>query len=103
LDVETAVSCGLIVNEIISNSLKHAFPAGREGKIDVRLKLTKGDMLNLEIADNGIGMRPDLDIHSTDSLGLQLVNTLVDQLDGRMEINGQRGTKFKIAFAVPGN
>jgi PAS domain S-box-containing protein len=103
LDVDTAVSCGLIVNELISNSLKHAFAPGQKGQINVRLNQPGRGPMTIEVADDGVGLPPDIDIRTRDSLGLQLVRTLVDQLDGTMKVNGQGGTVFRIEFAVSRN
>jgi two-component sensor histidine kinase len=100
LEVDTAVLCGLILNELISNSLKHAFPDGRSGRICIGLQSHREGQLNLEVGDNGVGLPSDLDLGNTESLGMQLVNTLVDQLGGRLEYNSRNGMNFKIAFSV---
>jgi two-component sensor histidine kinase len=100
LEVDTAVLCGLILNELISNSLKHAFPDGRSGRICIGLQSHREGQLNLEVGDNGVGLPSDLDLGNTESLGIQLVNTLVDQLGGKLEYNSRNGTNFKIAFSV---
>ncbi|RMF04727.1 MAG: hypothetical protein D6768_02515 [Chloroflexi bacterium] len=81
LTVDSAVPCGLILNELISNALKHAFPDGRSGQVCVRLFFT-GNELNLVVSDNGVGMADGFDIHTSSSLGMQLVDTLANQLDG---------------------
>ena len=98
LDVEAAVPGGLILNELISNALKHAFPNGRAGEIGVRLSAADG-RLTLVVTDNGRGFPPDLDFRATESLGLQLVNILVGQLNGAIELNSQGGTEFRITLA----
>jgi two-component sensor histidine kinase len=99
LHVEAAVPSGLILNELISNALKHAFPDGRAGEISIKLWASDDGQLNLVVADNGRGLPPGLDFRATESLGLQLVNTLVDQLDGTLKLNGACGTEFRITFA----
>ncbi len=98
LNIETAVPCGLIINELISNSLKYAFPSGRGGKIFLSLKL-RGKNYELIISDDGIGFPEDLDFKNTESLGLQLVNSLVGQINGKIELNRDHGTSFKIIFS----
>src|SRR3954462_12820874 len=76
LDLDRAVPCGLIVNELVSNALKHAFPDGREGRVCVELQPFGGKQQVLVVGDNGIGMPHDLDYHRAESLGLQLVDKL---------------------------
>jgi two-component sensor histidine kinase len=102
LDVDSALTCGLIVNELVSNALKHAFPVDREGEIRVQLH-TDGDRhVVLRVGDNGIGLSHDLDVGQTESLGLRLVNILVEQLDGTIALHATSGTAFEIRFAHPG-
>jgi PAS domain S-box-containing protein len=100
LGIDMAVPCGLILNELVSNSLKHAFPNGREGEI--RIELCSGDdnELALVVSDNGVGFPKDLDFRGMESLGLQLVNTLVDQLGGTIELDRSDGTAFEIVFTA---
>ena len=97
LSVDATIPCGLIINELISNSLKYAFPGGREGRIYVDLHSENGQ-LTLIAGDDGVGFAEDVDFRNTESLGLQLVNTLVDQIDGTIELNGKEGTEFRITF-----
>lgn len=98
LSIDTAIPCGLIINEIISNSLKYAFPEGRQGQISVTLQRENGTKFILVIGDNGVGLPQDLDFRNTTSLGLKLVTTLVEQLGGTIELNRQGGTEFTITF-----
>lgn len=98
LKLDTAIPCGLIVNELISNSLKYAFSELSEGKIDVSIKTIDDGMYRLEVTDNGKGLDPDFKVEESDSLGLQLVITLVDQIDGELEVINQNGLKFIIRF-----
>jgi two-component sensor histidine kinase len=98
LGVDTAIPCGLILNELVSNCLKHAFPDGREGEIRIELRSDGNDKFTLMVSDNGVGLLEDLDFRDTKSLGLQLVNTLVNQLEGTIELDRRGGTAFKITF-----
>lgn len=98
LDVSTAISCGLILTELLSNALKYAFPAGREGEIFIDLRSHSNERIKLSVSDNGIGLPKDLDFRNTDSLGLQLVCALTDQLRGTIELERSAGTAFVITF-----
>ena len=97
LDIDTAIPLGLIINELVSNALKHAFPEGTGGTVAIRLR-TQGDQMLLTVSDNGIGFPKDLDFTNTQSFGMQLVVTLVEQLDGTIELIRDRGTEFRIIF-----
>ena len=118
-DMDTAVPLGIIVNELVSNSLKHAFPGRDKGEIRIRLhREENGECLNvreesqsegcnsktfiLTVSDNGVGIPENLDIGDPDTLGLQLVTSLVDQLDGKLELKRDNGTEFTVRFAVIG-
>ncbi|MCF6249071.1 MAG: ATP-binding protein [Desulfobacula sp.] len=95
LDIETAIPCGLIVNELISNCLKYAFADGRNGKIDISIILLNQEEFELIIKDNGVGIPKSLDIENTKSMGLNLVKVLAEEtLEGKMELDRARGTKF---------
>ena len=97
LGLDSAIPCGLIINELISNSLKHAFPDDREGKISVALRSINEDAFELEISDNGIGIPDGLDFRNTESLGLHLVTILSeDQLHGKIELDRTGGTTFHV-------
>lgn len=98
LNVDTAIPCGLIINEIVSNSLKYAFVPGKTGEIFISLNINNDNYLQLIISDNGIGIPANLDINNTDSLGLQLVTALTTQLGGTIEVNRYIGTQFIINF-----
>ena len=100
MGIDTAVPCGLILNELVSNALKHAFPDGRAGEIRVELTADDERRVALTVGDNGVGFPGDLDWRSTTSLGLQLVHTLVGQLEGSVEMHSNGGTKFKIQFGL---
>jgi len=109
MDLDNAIPCGLIINELVSNSLKHAFSKldkekhlildFKGAKLFVGLKKMKKEQLELIVADNGKGISKKSDIKNSDSLGLQLVNTLVEQLDGKIEVDLSKGTKFIITFS----
>ena len=99
LDIDLAIPCGLIINELVTNSLKYAFPAGREGEIKVEFHKTDENMLQLVISDNGIGIPMDMDFRKTGSLGLHLVTILAEnQLHGEINLNRNEGTEFTIKF-----
>jgi two-component sensor histidine kinase len=100
LDIDTAVPCGLIINEIVSNSLKHAFNGKGEGAIRIELTQPEEDRFRMTIEDNGIGFPPGVDPQTADSLGIQLVQALTDQLEGTMKITSEpgKGTIFTINF-----
>ena len=105
LEVDLAIPVGLIVNELVSNALKHAFPDGRSGSIEVTFRHRADGSAELSVADDGIGLPPGLDLHSVRSMGMTLVQALVAQIDARMTIVSERGTRFTIALqpgAVPG-
>lgn len=105
LGLGMAIPCGLLINELISNSLKHAFPAtadrpeGKKGEIKVSLQEIGENDIELKVSDNGIGIPQGLDFRKSESLGLQLVTTLVeDQLEGEIDLDRTAGTEFKIRF-----
>lgn len=100
LDIDTAVPCGLIINEIVSNSLKHAFKGDRKGEIYIELKQTSTDHFCLRIGDNGSGMPEGFDPANLDTLGFQLIQALTDQLEGKMEVqtNPGKGVVYTINF-----
>jgi len=98
LDVNTAIPCALIINELVSNSLKYAFPEGIEGEICIQLSSDKDGKVTLIVEDNGIGFPKDLDFRKTESLGMQLIIMLVEQLEGTVELDKSKGTSFTITF-----
>ena len=98
LGIDTAIPCGLIINELVSNCFKYAFRDGRHGELRIGL-VQNHDLYTLTVSDNGVGFPPGLDFRNTPSLGLQLVNTLVGQLEGTIELDSLHGTTFKIVFA----
>jgi PAS domain S-box-containing protein len=101
LNINTAIPCGLIVNELVSNALKHAFPEGRTGEVAVELHRVVGDGYAVRVNDDGVGFPEGLDFRRTETLGMQIINTLVSQVDGRLELErgaGGRGTAFLLIF-----
>ncbi len=96
-EIDIAILCGLIINELVSNSFKHAFPAGQKGEIYVGLKQDQNKFI-LIVKDTGIGFPSNIDFRKTESLGLQLVNTLTEQLGGKIDLNKKGCTEFKIEF-----
>lgn len=101
LDIGQAIPCGLIVNELITNSVKHAFNINENGEIYLSIK-EKNGMVYLEMGDNGSGLPEDFEFIQVETLGLQLVQTLVEQLEGEIKIesNSNSGTLFKIQFKL---
>ena len=100
LGVDAAISCGLIVNELVSNSLKHAFPDRRQGQVEVTLRSAGNDVV-LEVADNGVGFPANLDFHNASTLGLKLVAIFTEQVGGTIDLERAGGTRFSLRF-TPG-
>ncbi|MCK4764834.1 MAG: response regulator [Candidatus Aminicenantes bacterium] len=100
LEVNKAIPCALVINELVTNSLKHAFPGGREGKVTVALKLQNSDKIALTVADNGVGLPGEFPVEKPETLGMQIINALVGQLHGFMQVDKSKGTKFTIEFRL---
>jgi PAS domain S-box-containing protein len=100
LPINAAIPCGLMLNELISNALKHAFPDRRGGRIEVTLTENAPGHVALSVADDGIGLPAAVETASVDTLGLQLVTLLVDQLDGTLTVRRADPTRFVVAFQV---
>jgi len=98
LNINTAIPCGMIINELISNSLKHAFPDGRIGEICIDISSEDGNF-KLVVSDNGIGFKDELNIKESKTLGFQLIETLVKQIGGNMSLDMVNGTKYEIHFS----
>jgi PAS domain S-box-containing protein len=98
LGLDEAVPCGLIVAEMVSNALKHAFPDGQAGRITLELEAGPGALRTLRVIDNGVGLPAGLDLRNTDTLGLKLVSNLADQLGGTLEVERTAGTAFRLTF-----
>lgn len=99
LDINTAIPCGLIISELISNSLKHAFPDNQKGRICIQMA-PENDTYSLTVSDTGVGLPTDMDIGQTETLGLQLLVTLTKQIGGTFTVETNAGTTFKIVFPV---
>lgn len=98
LGIDEAIPCGLIINELVLNALKHAFPDEREGTLSISFHRL-GDRENqFVVRDDGVGLPPELDLETVDSLGVSLVAILVRQLGGTLELNREGGTEYRIAF-----
>ena len=100
LDMDTAMPCGLLVNEIVSNAYKYAFPDQEKGTILIEFKKSNGKM-TLFIHDNGIGFPIEYDLEKSESLGMQLIQALTSQLDGELKVSRENGTTFEISFPYP--
>jgi two-component system, sensor histidine kinase PdtaS len=100
LPISAAIPCGLVVNELISNALKHAFPGNREGEIRIELAKGENNQAILSVSDNGAGIPEALDLRTSPTLGLQLVLLLADQLGGSVQINRANPTRFELRFPI---
>jgi PAS domain S-box-containing protein len=98
LGLDVAVPCAMIINELVSNALKHAFPGGRRGVVSVALSSGDGGKHLLAVTDDGIGMPAGFDAGASDSLGMQIVQSLTRQIRGAIAISGEAGTRVTIAF-----
>ncbi len=103
LAVDTAIPCGLIVTELVTNSLKHAFPKGASGTIQVTAARRSDGWLTLTVQDDGVGLPADFDLRRSSNLGLELVATLVRQLRAEFAVRRGRGAVFEIGFRISGN
>jgi len=101
LPSKTAVLCGLVANELVTNALKHAFPNGREGQVRIGVR-SQDHQCTLEVCDDGVGLPQGWKVDQTDTAGLRLVNMLVRQVNGHIEVRSPPGTCFAITFPVPG-
>ena len=99
MEIDRAIPCGLIINELVSNALKHAFPDNRPGEISIGFHMGDDGRITLAVADNGIGMPEEIDPAHSGTLGLQLVSMLARQLRGRIEMVNDRGTSWEITFS----
>jgi PAS domain S-box-containing protein len=100
VDIDFAIPCGLIVNELVTNALIHAFPDHRQGHIDVTMR-REGGFLHLGVEDDGIGLPPAIEIETTHTFGLEIARTLTRQLGGRLELVRDHGTTVVVVVAAP--
>ena len=98
LDINRAIPCGLIFNELLTNAIQHAFPGGRAGEIIVRLHWEEQGQISLEVWDSGVGLPADFDLEVPKTLGLMLIKSLTAQINGQLAIGTGEGTSFKIVF-----
>jgi two-component sensor histidine kinase len=98
LSIERAVPCGLLVNELVSNCLKHAFKGREHGRIRIELRTVAEDEILLAVSDDGVGLSPSIEPGTTASFGMQLVEALVNQLHGKVSIDRKAGTTIRIVF-----
>jgi PAS domain S-box-containing protein len=99
LNIETAIPCGLIIDEMVANSLKYAFPNKRSGKINIELHTDENNKFCLTVSDNGVGISDDIDTEKADTFGMQLIKYLTKQLKGTIELDRSHGTKYKLQFS----
>jgi two-component sensor histidine kinase len=100
VDIDRAIPCGLIVNELVTNALNHGFPDGRRGHIEVTLR-RDGELLRLAVHDDGVGLPPDIEIETAHTFGLQIARTLTRQLAGRLELIRDQGTTVVVVVPSP--
>lgn len=100
IDIDKAIPCGIIINELLSNAFKHAFPNDKSGEVKVELRsiVNPNYHCRLIVADNGIGIKGKINFKNPETLGLQLINSLTDQLDGKLEVKKEKGTNFTFFF-----
>jgi two-component sensor histidine kinase len=100
MGINTAIPCGMIINELLTNAFKYAFPAGREGEVAIRMQLIEGEKkcYELVVSDNGVGLPTGIDIQHHSSFGFQLVHLLIQQLGGEIQLDSKDGTAFTITF-----
>ncbi len=101
LNIDTAVPCGLIINELVSNALKYAFPQGHGGEVNIQIAQLAHQELTLTVADNGMGLPNEINIEQTKTMGLRMVKSLIRQISGTLMVNREAGTSFQIVFPQP--
>ena len=98
LNIETAIPCGLLINEMVANSLKYAFPNQKNGEIKIELHSNNEYQFDLTVSDNGIGIPDEIDPENTETFGMQLIKYLTKQLKGTIELDKNNGTKYRLKF-----
>ena len=99
LDINQGVPVGLLINELVSNALKHAFPKGKKGEISLKFYTDKKGKKTLIVSDNGIGFPEKVNIRKPETLGLQMIKDLTKQIGGKLDLDTKAGTKFTITFS----
>ena len=100
LGIDAAIPCGLIINELLTNAFKYAFPNNRRGEIRIHMRRVKNESYELIVSDNGVGIPGPIDVQTPSTFGLNLVCLLTQQLEGRIEAHGEKGTRFIITFPI---
>lgn len=100
LPSDIAIPCGLILNELVTNAVKHAFPSGRRGSISIRLRKNDTEGVSMRVLDDGVGLSDAIDVGRANTLGLQLVATLARQIGAEMRVVREGGTLFEISFRI---
>ncbi|MCW3076189.1 MAG: sensor histidine kinase, partial [Bacteroidetes bacterium] len=100
IDINKAIPCGIIINELLSNAFKHAFSSNKKGVIAVEFLETKPNNYKMKVYDNGVGIPGKINLANPETLGLQLVHSLVEQLDGTINLTTKKGTTFTVSFAT---
>ena len=98
LEMDAAIPCAMIINELLSNSLKYAFKDGQAGKIKIRMELVENGLYRIRVSDSGAGIPEDVSMENAETLGLQLVNVFVGQLNGEVKTSRGHGAVFEIVF-----
>ena len=98
LEIDRAIPCGMIINELLTNCLKHGFKGRTQGEITITLHPEEGGLIRISVSDDGVGISPDVDIMNSPSLGMKLVRTLTDQLRGQITVNRVKGAQFIVVF-----
>jgi two-component sensor histidine kinase/putative methionine-R-sulfoxide reductase with GAF domain len=101
LPIDTAIPCGLIINELVANALEHAFPDDRHGSVRIVMKAQPNGSMVLAVSDDGVGVKPGFSLERAGSLGMTLINTLAKQLNGHVALDQTAGTSFQISFGNP--
>jgi len=97
LEIKQAIPCGLLVNEMITNAFKHAFPHGRRGQVQVELE-QQGEMIQIRIGDDGTGIPAEIDVEQAETMGLKLITLLARQVEGELSVEREKGTSFTLRF-----
>jgi PAS domain S-box-containing protein len=103
ISIDKAIPCGLVLNELVTNATKHAFPENRTGNIQIIMKSLKGNMCELIVKDDGVGIDKNINIFEMKTMGLVLINLLIGQIDGTLNVASNNGTEFRIAFNTKSN